>query len=411
MTTLHLCFRASKIAGRGGTLFFRISHKRKFATIATTYHIQPHEWDSAARRIALANATLTRRAVLRLIDADIEAMRERIGEAVARANEKDGECSAADIAAYYRSHPATGGSLFELMREEAERLQKAGRHSSERHYTATRRSVMRFAGGKDLMIEEVTPEWVKAYEAYLLGERGVARNSSSFYLRCLRAIYNRGVRRGLVEDAAPFGEVYTGVEKTAKRALTAGELRRMQQVEADSPAKERARDFFMLSYCLRGMAFVDLAKLRTSDLRDGILTYRRSKTGQQLAIRWTPPMQALVEKYAKEAQGDYLLPIIRHPEKDWYGQYVSEAARCNRALRQMGKKMCLPQPLTFYCARHSWSSIAYHKGVDIGLISDALGHENVKTTRIYLDSINADRLHDVNDEMIGEVVLVSCEET
>lgn len=340
--------------------------------------------------------------MLHHIAADIEAMRKQIEEVVVRAKEEKGD-SATDIAAYCRNRPARGASLFELMREEADNMHQAGRHSTGRHYTATLNSIIKFCNGKDPTIENVTGEWVKAYETYMQKERRVTRNSSSFYLRCLRAIYNRATRRGLTENTQPFAGVYTGVDKTAKRAMTAEELRQIRLATPDNAEQERARDLFLLSYCLRGMAFVDLAKLRTSDLRDGTLTYRRSKTGQLIAIRWTPRMQAWVEKYAKEAQGGYLLPIIRHPERDWYEQYVSEAARCNRALRQMKEKIGLTHPLTFYCARHSWSSIAYSKGVDVALISDALGHEHAQTTRIYLDSINAERLHLVNDEMIKEI--------
>jgi hypothetical protein len=47
-----------------------------------------------------------------------------------------------------------------------------------------------------------------------------------------------------------------------------------------------ARDLFMLSFYLRGMSFVDMANLKKADLKNGILTYRRKKTGQTLRIKW-----------------------------------------------------------------------------------------------------------------------------
>ena len=58
------------------------------------------------------------------------------------------------------------------------------------------------------------------------------------------------------------------------------------------------------------MSFVDMAYLRKSDLRNGVLTYRRRKTGQRLTVKWERCMQQVVDKYAP-TQTDYLLPIIR----------------------------------------------------------------------------------------------------
>ena len=53
----------------------------------------------------------------------------------------------------------------------------------------------------------------------------------------------------------------------------------------------------MFSFYTRGMSFVDMAFLKKKDLQNGILTYRRKKTGQQLFIKWEKPMQELIDKY------------------------------------------------------------------------------------------------------------------
>ena len=43
------------------------------------------------------------------------------------------------------------------------------------------------------------------------------------------------------------------------------------------------------------MSFVDMAFLKKKDLQNGILTYRRKKTDQQLFIKWEKPMQELID--------------------------------------------------------------------------------------------------------------------
>lgn len=39
-------------------------------------------------------------------------------------------------------------------------------------------------------------------------------------MRILRAAYNKAVQEQLVEQAFPFHEVYTGIAKTSKRAVS-----------------------------------------------------------------------------------------------------------------------------------------------------------------------------------------------
>lgn len=80
-----------------------------------------------------------------------------------------------------------------------------------------------------------------------------------------------------------------------------------------TPALDFARDMFMMSFYLRGMSFIDMAFLRKTDLKNGYITYRRRKTGQQLIIEWTKEMQMILDKYT-ENKSDYLLPVIRNPD-------------------------------------------------------------------------------------------------
>lgn len=136
-----------------------------------------------------------------------------------------------------------------------------------------------------------------AYEAYLR-RTGASRNTSSFYMRILRAAYNRAVERGIVSQKQPFRHVYTGVDKTVKRAMPLDALRRLKNADLRSfPRLDYARDMFLLSFYTRGMSFVDMAYLKKDDLSSGTLTYCRKKTGQRLSIRWEGCMQEIVAKY------------------------------------------------------------------------------------------------------------------
>ena len=159
---------------------------------------------------------------------------------------------------------------------------------------------------------------------------------------------------------------------------------------------------FMFSFYTRGMSFVDMAFLKKTDLNNGMLTYRRKKTGQLLSIRWEKCMQDIVDKYPGN-YSTYLLPIIIHIRKDERLQYKNSICLVNRRLKEIGKKLGLVHPLTMYVARHSWASIAKTKNISIGIISEAMGHDSETTTQIYLSSIQTNQIDNANRNILKDL--------
>ena len=246
---------------------------------------------------------------------------------------------------------------------------------------------MRFLKEQDVPLDEMDSDLMVAYETYLKSA-GVCSNSISFYMRNLRAIYNRAVDKELTVQRYPFKHVYTGIDKTLKRAVPLEVIRQIRDLDLTlQPTLDYARDIFMFSFYTRGMSFIDMAFLKKKDLQNGILSYRRHKTNQQLFIKWEKPMQRLIDKY-DTTKTPYLLPIIKNNEKEERAQYKSVAHTINRNLKKIGKQLGLTIPLTTYVARHGWASIAKSKNIPIATISEAMGHDSENTTRIYLASLD-----------------------
>ena len=104
------------------------------------------------------------------------------------------------------------------------------------------------------------------YQAWLK-QRDAKPNTISFYIRILRAVYNRAVDKELTEDHRPFRHCFTGLEKTVKRAVPLSTLRKIRNLDLTrEPLLDFARDLFMFSFYTRGMSFIDIAHL-TSALR------------------------------------------------------------------------------------------------------------------------------------------------
>lgn len=265
-------------------------------------------------------------------------------------------------------------------------------------YQSTLNSFMRFMHGRDLPLSDFDRLLVGNYERYLRNQ-GLKLNSISFYMRILRAAYNRAVDDGIIDDRAPFRHAYTGIAKTSKRAVSLRVLQHLSVMNLQKPSLSMARDMFLFSFFTRGMSFVDMAHLRRDDLHDGILTYRRQKTGTLLRIRWEPQMQALVDRYVP--QYPYLLPILQgDSEESRMRSFWACQRRINNNLKQISRELGLETRLTMYVARHSWASIAHEMGVTIGVISDGMGHTSEKTTRIYLKTMDTSPLDNANLQII-----------
>lgn len=289
-------------------------------------------------------------------------------------------------------------SFFLFMQVNIAGLQRSGKVRTSETYMTTFSSFMRFMNGRDILLNDVDSELMIRYEAYLKAN-GVSMNTISFYMRILRAVYNRAVERGMVRQRDPFKHVYTGIDKTVKRAVPFKAIRQIKELDLEMfPSLAYARDLFLFSFYTRGMSFVDMAYLKKNNLNNGILTYRRKKTGQLLSIKWEKCMQDIVDKYPVNISS-YLLPIIKNEEDD-RRQYKNAICLINRKLKVIGEMLGIPHPLTMYVARHSWASTAKDKHIPIAVISEGMGHNSEKTTSIYLASLDGAIIDKANSLII-----------
>ena len=281
-------------------------------------------------------------------------------------------------------------------------LKEQGRVRTSETYRCTFDSFMRFRDGEETCLDEINQETIKAYETYLKNKQ-LTLNTISFYMRILRAAYNHAVENGLTVQRHPFRHVYTGIERTNKRAVTSHVIKDIKNSRLPAGSTlDHARDMFLFSFYTRGMSFVDMAYLKKKDLHNGILTYRRKKTGQQLSIKWEKCMQNILDKYPINPT-EYLLPIITSPQKDERKQYRNAMALINRKLKTISELVHSPYPLSMYVARHSWASIAKSKNIPLSIISEGMGHDSETTTQIYLASLDTSVIDKANHHIINDL--------
>lgn len=399
MTTIRLKFRASTVHAKEGTLYFQVIHSRVARQINTGFKLFPFEWNKFDSTILLPeNTSDSRRDYLTSLQKKIRKKARRLREISSQlANTGQPFTADALVEAYLNS--SESDDFLAFTRNRIAQFNRIGRHSAAEKLQSALNSFTLFLGTDELPFSDVDARIMEAYEGYLK-EKGVCMNTSSFYMRTLRSVYNTAVEQGLTPQRNPFKPVYTGIDKTLKRAVPLRVIRQIRDLDLSaSPAMDWARDLFLFSFYTRGMSFVDMAFLKKKDLQNGLLVYRRHKTNQQLTIRWEKPMQEIVDKY-DTADTPYLLPIIRDDHSDVRRQYKNAIHLVNNKLKQIGDEIGLGIPLTTYVARHGWASIAKCKNIPTATISEALGHDSEKTTRIYLASLDTSAVDRANRQIL-----------
>lgn len=257
-------------------------------------------------------------------------------------------------------------SFIDLILQQAENKKAEGSNRTFETYSAAARSLKSFKD--DVLISEMTPQTMKRYEKFLL-DKGLMRNSIGFYMRVLKAVYNRGVKNGdIAVDQHPFSEVYSGKEPVKKPAVTQDTICKILEYKPTRKSTALAQDLFLFSFYTRGMSFIDMGYLKKTDLRDGKLRYRSRHTGQMAEVEWEPCMQEIVNKYISKTAQKYMLPIIlkEGTEDEERKQLRNMQLKMNRSLKTISKAIGLEKPVSMFMTRGSWSAIA--NTVNAGLI-------------------------------------------
>ena len=403
MATVKIKFRASSVAGKEGTLYYHIIHQRKLRWISTDYHVYPEEWNARKSSVIVSNSN-NRQAHLQLIQSQIDWEMKQM-QCIIHDKEMDGVSYSVDDLANEIQQLPTSQSVFMFFRQQIAKKEQMQCVGTKNNYTNAVNRFVEFRNQKDLTFSQMTADMMEMYQAWLWN-RGVGQNTVSFYLRTLRTLHHKAVEAGQATTNDIFAHVQTANVRTAKRAISVKDIRNIEKLELQIGSSiDKARDLFLLSFYLRGMAFVDMAFLKKSDLKCGMVSYNRRKTHQNLNIEWIKPMQAIIDKYAEQTKDSpYMLPILTGKETSPYTQYRKVEYNTNYNLKKIGKMIGLKIPLTTYVARHTWASIALHMNIPIATISEGMGHNSYKTTQIYLESIDVATINEANRRIIRKIL-------
>lgn len=387
---IKVVLRAGKINKQGQSpLMLRFTHDRTTKFVALGLSVEPHYWDKDTE---LVLPTCPERITLQ----------SQIDRTLAGYHKKIQRLEALDIPVNFETlfdaKPAcsVGITIEDGFKAEIERLESLGKiNSATKHKYALQ--VLDGYKPTTMALEAIDLDYLKGLELYLR-QRGNKDNSIATRFAIFKAIYNKAVKEGKVAvKQNPFSIYQVGSlwAKTRKRAIDKDDIQRLIDLEITeghtTEYRRLAKDLFLFSYFTAGMNFGDIARLRYKDILRGRVNYSRHKTQKLLSFQLVPMALQILEKYGTAGHGeDYIFPILNRHEhtspQQIFNRLHKVLRKVNRELKVLGEMIGLGMPLTTYVARHTYATVLKRSGVSVALISESLGHSDLSTTQIYLDS-------------------------
>lgn len=287
-------------------------------------------------------------------------------------------------------------------KELIEQMYTANRIGNATAYQLALNAVNNFTGNKELNFSDIDFNFLSKFESYHLS-KGNSINGFGVYIRTVRAIFNKAIKEGILKsEQYPFKTYKIKRNKTIKRAISKVDIIKIKNLDFPSYSDLwHARNYFLFSFYTIGMSWVDMANLKRSNIVDDRIIYKRSKTKKEYSIRLNENIKSILEIYLLN-NDEFIFPIISAGDNELQKRkdIIYKNRWYNHKLNKIAKMANIDANLTSYVSRHSWASIANFSGVSIGIISQGLGHEDIKTTQTYLADFEHTEIDKVNDNIL-----------
>ena len=384
-----ICYKYKPLKDGTLPLMLRVTkdRKRKYVSLGLSLHEKFWDFEKGKPKRNCPN----KEQIERLIAAKTAEYNDLIVELATQQR----EYSADTLVSHFHSQTQCG-SVVELYDKLIADMKREKQLGNAEVYKYSRASLLKFTGQRlQIPFRDIDTKWLRRYEDWLR-ERGSSDTTISQLFRTLRSVFNKAIELQLVKrDYYPFDsyKVSKFDTRTKKRAIAKEDIRQIITLDLTTfcPLARLARDIFVFSYFGAGINFADIALLKYGNIRDRRVQYIRKKTGKPINFRLTDEMQELITKYRREGQTDedYIFPIldrrIHKTEQQQFDRIHKMRRNTNCWLRKIGQTVGI-EHLTTYVARHTFATVLKRSGVNITIISESLGHSDLSTTQIYLDS-------------------------
>ncbi len=398
-----ICYTSKTLRDGTQPLMLRITQSRKRKYVSLGLSIDPKLWDFDKNK-PKRNCP-NKEAINNLISAKLTEYNSLIME---MATEQREYTPATLVSTLERkTHFETVDSFYKHLIAKLKSEDKLG---NAEVYKYSLESLRNFTSNRlDIQFRDIDPQFLKRYEDWLK-RRNCRETTLSQLFRTLRSVYNKAIEQEIVKrDYYPFHayKVSKFDVTTQKRSISKDEVQTIRTLDLSQNGHYRqlAQDMFIFSYLGAGINFSDIASLRFGDIKDGRVYYIRKKTGKPMNFLLNEIANEIIKKYASPFwdNDDYLFPILNasthKTEQQKRDRIKKVLKKVNRELRKLGASMGI-ENMTTYVARHTYATVLKRSGVNIAIISESLGHSDLSTTQIYLDSFENSQIDEAMSNLL-----------
>lgn len=399
-TATVVCYKWKTLANGENPLMLRVTKDRKTKYQSLGISVNKKHWNFKKNELKpqCPNFEQIQKIIL---DKKLEVQRKMLDM---RAEQK--AFTATTLLDTKKHKPSSIGDFYQKIIAQCEAEDKCGNRLV---YLNSYNSLMNFTNNKlDISFNMIDVAWLERYEKWLRS-KGNKETTISLMFRTLRSAYNKAIKEKFAKQSNyPFNEFRVSKfdVTTQKRAISKADvLKFAEDTEpiGDNRYVQLSKDIFIFSYLCGGINFTDIANLTKDNIVNGRLRYIRQKTGKLIRIGIPFEAMKIIQKYEVESIG-YIFPILNSKKHKTPLQKQNRIhkmrTKINNNLKIIGKRLGLDINVTTYVARHSFASVLKKSGVNIAIISEALGHSNLETTQIYLDNFDNEQMDEAMKNLL-----------
>lgn len=267
-----------------------------------------------------------------------------------------------------------------------------------------------FTQGEKVLLKDVSKEWLEEFLMYLgktnsfvrnrfvkgsnvehvatneKTDKTLAKSTAKLYYNtfvcALRAAESDGLIISPARQVKAEDKKVLKVDGTQREFLTAEELERMQATFVRNQETKRA----FLFACYTGLRISDIKSITYGDIREEQTTQgERVYVIRKMMIKTRKNVSVPLSNKALSYLPDN---FTQHPKDERVFDLPGESSM-NGMLKTWARDAGVNKVVTFHTSRHTFATLALTLGADIYTTSKLLGHQNVRTTQIYAEVIDA----------------------
>lgn len=399
-----ICYKSKTLANGEHPLMLRIIQNRKTQYKSLNISVAAKHWDfdKNAPKPKCPHKDLINKIILKTkLEYQQKVLEKKANEeeftASSLIHEQENEIKAMTVDDFYK----------QLIKE----LKEKGQIGNSYAYLSSYDNLKNFNKGRKLnyTFSHIDVVFCKKFEDWMR-RKGNKDTTISYQFRTLRAAFNRAITAKVVsKEKNPFSEFKLSHlnTKTMKRALSKTDILKIMDADCHNKSElsQLAHDLFCFSYLCGGISLVDMANLTPENIIEGRLIYQRQKTHGSINLQLSDRALQIISKYSDyQKKANYFFPILhckRHiTPMQKHNRVRKYCLHINHELKLLAKELNITANVTTYVARHSFATILKKSGVNIGIISQALGHQDIKTTQIYLSKFDNEQVDEAMKNLL-----------